>query len=137
MRSGASGIKRTHGPEGAPFSTGRLWRGIWRGVSRLSPRLVSAMWSAVSFVTVTVFVLGVSIGLIAVVVVSFCFFSLAFGVGSFSSSGGFVASVFSFSSGCGRSVCAVVSFRFFLCSAPFVGRPSRNLAKQWEVGDVS
>ena len=81
MRSGASGIKRTHGPEGVPFSTGRLWRGIWRGVSRLSPRLVSAMWSAVSFVTVTVFVLGVSIGLIAVVVVSFCFLSLRLALG--------------------------------------------------------
>ena len=38
---------------------------------------------------------GVALGLYAVTVVSFCYFNLAFGVGSFPGCGGFVVSVFS------------------------------------------
>ena len=33
--------------------------------------------------------------------------------------------------------CAVVSFHLFRCSAPCVGRPSRNLDKTWKFGVVS
>ena len=34
--------------------------------------------------------------------------------------------------GFGRSIYAAVSFHLFLCLAPCVGRPSRNLAKKCE-----
>ena len=66
----------------APFATGRLWQRIWRGASRHSLRLSSVIWLAVSFIIiVTFFVFGVAFGLIAVVVVSFCFLSLRLALG--------------------------------------------------------
>ena len=107
-------VKWPRGEGAAPFATGRLWQGIWRGVSRLSLRLASAMCSAVSFVSVAFLVFGVARGIIAVSVVSFCFFSPAFGVGSFSGCGGFAASVFSFAVWCWVFSCAVISYLRFV-----------------------
>ena len=75
----------------APLGIGRLWQGIFRGVSRLSPRLVSTAVSAADFglfalaaVSFLRFWLCLwRLVLSFVVVVSRCpFFSFAFGVGS-------------------------------------------------------
>ena len=68
-----------------------LRRKIRRGDSRISLCLVSAIRSAVAYVIVTIFLFDVAAGLIAVAAVSFFFFSLAFGVASFSGCGGCVS----------------------------------------------
>ena len=69
-----------HGPAGA---RGRRRQGIWRGVARLSLRLVSAMWSVVSFVIATFCAIGSACGLIAHSAVSFFFLALRSALGLF------------------------------------------------------
>ena len=104
--------------EGAPYSTGRLWKMTWGGAHRISFRLDSAMCSAVSFVSAKFFVLDVAIGLIAVAVVSFRLFSPAFGIWSFSGCGGFVASVLVLALGVGFACVRwlPVCFSLFVCA---------------------